>query len=65
MELSEANLVTLSQYLHKTLNPGSDVRRPGNRIASTNVVEYYNTNIHYRKKFFTFEAICTLNVVIH
>lgn len=29
MELSDENLITLSQYLQQTLNPNNDIRRPG------------------------------------
>ncbi|XP_054273914.1 exportin-2 [Macrosteles quadrilineatus] len=35
MELSDENLITLSQYLQQTLNPNNDIRRPAEKFLET------------------------------
>lgn len=37
MELNDANLQTLTEYLRKTLDPDPAVRRPGNSTHSQNI----------------------------
>ena len=32
MELTDENLLTLTQYLSRTLNPDVDIRRPGIKL---------------------------------
>lgn len=60
MELNDANLQTLTEFLRKTLDPDPNVRRPGNPAHWQNI-DFKTDCIEY---LLVFIDLCMLSLLI-